>query len=213
MSQIAPQSYDDEYASCSTFWPLSPGKYVQILAKELIPDGPILDLGAGLGGNSIFLARQGKTVVAVERSAHAIRAFRENMRALPEDVQARIAIVEEDVIHYRAQQPFSAVIAYGLLHCLKDISAIRDVIEHMQECTEPRGMNVVVAITNRLPVPEVQAYLHPLVISEAFLREAYSEWSLVSFEHSVLTESHPTNKIEHQHSICRLIARNVSPRS
>jgi cyclopropane fatty-acyl-phospholipid synthase-like methyltransferase len=178
---------------------------------DLTIRGDVLDLGAGLGGNAIFLASRGIRVTAVEASPIAVQAFTRKRSALPDDVASRINIVHSDVRSFRPTQSFGAVVAYGLLHSIHQQSEVEAVVRMMQGATAAGGFNVAVAITNRIPAPACQPYLEPLVISEHFVRQLYADWSFHFFEHVVLRESHPTTNTEHEHSICRLLAAKRPP--
>jgi hypothetical protein len=77
----------------------------------------------------------------------------------------------------------------------------------MQGSTVGGGYNVVVSFTNSLPVPAVHDYLEPTLLEVGELEALYSSWQLVDSENAVIEEEHPTTKVLHKHSVCRLIAR------
>ncbi|MGD0208726.1 MAG: methyltransferase domain-containing protein [Verrucomicrobiota bacterium] len=87
--------YDQEYAACHCFWGRQPAKYIRLLVKHL-SEGRILDLGAGEGKNSLFLAERGFHIVAVECSQYAIANFKRRLREVAPSVRNRIQIVATD---------------------------------------------------------------------------------------------------------------------
>lgn len=205
--------YDAEYAQCSCFWGTSPGKFVELfLDQTLLSEGSVLDLGAGEGKNSIYLAQRGFHVTAVECSAFAIRNFRHRLETLSPTVRARITIQETDVVQADFKTDWDLVIAYGLLHCLPSMADVESVVRRMQRWTRPLGWNVVVAFTNELPVPDCQQYLEPTLLAPDSLSSLYEDWEIMALENSVLTEVHPTSKVMHTHSVCRLLARRADDR-
>lgn len=197
--------YDLEYAQCPCFWGTAPGKFVRMITRHLA-SGYVLDLGAGEGKNAIYLASLGFNVVAVECSEYALRNFRSRLQTEPPSTTGRIQIIQADVTAYVPTRRFDVVIAYGLLHCLASSSVVRNVVSTMQESTLDGGYNVVVSFTNSLPVPAVHDYLEPTLLEVGELERLYSLWQVVESENAVIEEEHPTTKVPHKHSVCRLIA-------
>lgn len=200
--------YDSEYQNCSCFWGTSPGKYVELLLKYL-KKGTVLDLGAGEGKNSIFIAQQGMTVTAVDCSVPGLKNFKKRLDEMPLDIKNRISIINSDVKQYDPSQKFDAVIAYGLLHCLPSQNDIDALITKMKSWTIDGGYNVVVSFTPHIPVPESQNYLKPTFVIPRKLLSAYEDWRILHFEEDTITETHPTTNQSHSHSLCRLLAQRV----
>ena len=201
--------YDLEYARCACFWGTAPGKYVRMVTRHL-PSGVVLDLGAGEGKNAIYLASLGFDVVAVECSEYALNNFKSRLQTESPTTRSRIQIIQADVTAYTPTREFDVVIAYGLLHCLQSPSAVVSAVRLMQGSTVEGGYNVVVSFTNSLPVPAVHDYLEPTLLEVGELESFYSSWQLVDSENAVIEEEHPTTKVLHKHSVCRLIARRPS---
>jgi len=198
--------YDTEYLKCDCFWGTQPGKFVKIIPSIAEP-GTVLDLGCGEGKNAIFLAEHGFTVLAVDCSDPALRNFRKRLSQFPQSVSERIIIIHEDARTYAPRLEFSIVIAYGLLHCLSERTSVDDLIVKMRECTREGGLNVAVAFTDALGVPDVQDYLEPTLLPVGYLESRYSDWAMVAAENEIIEETHPTSAVAHKHSLCRIIAR------
>jgi cyclopropane fatty-acyl-phospholipid synthase-like methyltransferase len=198
--------YDQEYANSDCFWGSSPAKYVLRLLEH-IKVGRVLDLGAGEGKNAIFLAERGFEVSAVDCSAYGFRNFQRRMSTLHKEVQSRIKIEQANVLEYRPQGQFDAVIAYGLLHCLPSLECVNEAVAMFKRVTSPGGFNVIATFTNKLPVPEVQSYLEPTLLPVGYLETRYADWETLSVENDILEEAHVTTKVSHRHSICRLLTK------
>jgi len=203
--------YDDEYRQCPCFWGTTPGRFVGMLTT-VVRGGTVLDLGAGEGKNAIFLASAGFEVIAVECSDYALKNFRRRLASLENEVRERLQIVQADVSGYIPAAEFDVVIAYGLLHCLSSISTVRRVVEMMQTCTRCRGFNVLATFTDDLPVPDVHGYLDATLLPRGNVEQMYAGWEVLACENTVLEEAHPTTKLLHRHSICRLMARKQESR-
>ncbi|HEV7428073.1 MAG TPA: methyltransferase domain-containing protein [Thermoanaerobaculia bacterium] len=201
--------YDVEYKNCPCFWGVEPAKYVKVLAESALPTGRqarALDLGAGEGKNAFFLRGKGYDVTAVEISRYACAHFIERM--IDEELDDGITLILGDVRSVPLEPAYDVVVAYGLLHCLSSLDEVMQVVSRMQEVSRVGGINVVSAFTNRLPVPDIQDYLSPTLLPEDHILSLYGEhWAVLRYENDILTETHPTSNVEHQHSLFRLIAR------
>ncbi|MGD1836558.1 MAG: methyltransferase domain-containing protein [Nitrososphaeraceae archaeon] len=197
--------YDVEYSKCKCFWGESPGKFV-LLIKRYLHDGTILDLGAGEGKNSIYLSQNGFKIIAIECSKFAINNFKRLLKNKP--IQD-ISIICSDVRTFETTKKFDCVIAYGLLHCLSNKTDISNLVNKMKKWTKVEGINVIVSFTAEIPIPNVQSYLNPCFIKKHELEKWYKDWEILKMEEEIINELHPTTKIEHQHSVIRLIARKL----
>jgi tellurite methyltransferase len=197
--------YDLEYMSSPCAWGKKPAKFVEILPRY-IQSGTVLDLGAGEGKNSMFLAKQGFHVTSVEISLYAVRNFINWM--LEEKLEIDLEIVKADAMKFSTDKKYDVVIAYGLLHSLPSRENIDLLVEKMKTLTKEGGLNIICTFTDVLPVPEAQEYLEPILLKPFELRDdLYGDWQILEYENGEISETHPSNNIEHQHSLCRLIAR------
>src|ERR1041385_1664756 len=85
-----PRNWDELYSDPSKL-DFTPSPLLVEFA-ELLPPGSALDLASGPGRNSLYLARLGWHVTAVDSSVAAIRLLRDRARGLP--VDARVADLE-----------------------------------------------------------------------------------------------------------------------
>lgn len=90
----------------------------------------VADIGASQGIASILLAREGKTVLAVDSDAKAIGQARDYLAAEPERVQERVTLVEADALAH----PFETG-AY-------DTVVMGEILEHL---TQPENMVKIAA--------------------------------------------------------------------
>lgn len=202
--------YDTEYKKCPCFWGSKPSKFGKLVPKY-VSSGRVLDLGAGEGKNSFYLASQGFKVIAIDISLYAIRNFINEALKKANNKKANIEninIMCADVIEWQISGKFDVIIAYGLLHCLKSKKEIKHLIDKMKEHTKRGGINVVCTFTNDIGVPKSQKYLKPTFLSDTDLKEKYyKDWKILDYETDIIEHSHPTSKKMHKHSVCRMIAK------
>lgn len=197
--------YDLEYKACPCFWGLEPGKFVKSVLKQ-ISSGKVLDLGAGEGKNAIYLAELGFNVTAVEVSSYAIDNFKSRLSKLSDEIKDRITIIHKDALALDLNEEFDLVIAYGLLHCMSSLTKVDLLIDRIKAWTSQGGLTVIVSFNDTLGVPKVQDYLEPTLLPRDYLRRRFSDFTITNYEDDIITETHPTSNIEHNHGVSRIIA-------
>ncbi len=202
--------YDKEYSKCPCFWGKEPSKYVKMIS-QYSSSGDVLDLGAGEGKNSFYLASLGFNVTAVEISTYAVKNFLNRMIEEGEknDFSDNINVICGDVkkIDNFINKKFDIIVAYGLLHCFNSRDEISEFLEKIKNLTIPGGINVISTFTDELPVPEIQDYLTPTLLKKEEIKEYYKDWEVLNYENGILEHEHPTSKTLHKHSLCRIIVR------
>lgn len=202
--------YDTEYKKCLCFWGSKPSKYSKLITKY-ISSGRVLDLGAGEGKNSFYLASLGFKVIAIDISRYAIRNFiNESIKKIDKKKSQveNIDVMCADVMDWPISGKFDVIIAYGLLHCLKSKKEIEYLIQKMKENTVRNGINVICTFTDNVDIPKSQKYLNPTFLSKSDLREKYyKDWKILNYETDIIEHAHPTSKVMHRHGVCRMIAQ------
>jgi ubiquinone/menaquinone biosynthesis C-methylase UbiE len=162
----------------------------------------VLDLGCGEGKNAARLAEIGCDVEAWDVSAAGL----ENAKKAWKKVKVHWLLKDAADLATEMRY-FQIVVAYGLLHCLAQES-IGYLIKHMQRVTVPGGFNIVVCFNNRLNSARLaHPGFEPSLLPHSFYREVYGKWDLLYCTDEDLHERHPTNNIDHIHSMTRIIAR------
>jgi SAM-dependent methyltransferase len=200
--------YDDGYRECQCFWGLEPGSYVKLLCNQL-PSAvglKVLDAGCGEGKNAAFLADRGATVEAIDVSDQALQNGRRFWNG-QSGIQWRCA----DIRHISLPSgSYDIVVAYGLLHCLPSIGELRKVLARLQDATRTLGYNVICAFNDRHQELHAHPGFSPSLLSHPEYLGYYSTgWEVIAESDLDLVEKHPHNKIEHRHSMTRILARKV----
>ncbi len=201
--------YQEEYENSACFWGKEPAKYVKYLIENLevdINNKEILDLGAGEGKNSVYLANLGAHVTSLDSSKTALSRF--CMQPHFETSKSNIKIIEKDVtkIHFK-KGSFDIIIAYGLLHCLDNKDMIFQLITEIKKWTKKDGYFIGSTFTNSIPPPHFQKYLSiNSFLNKGELKTFFKDWNILMYEDDIITETHPTSNEEHEHSLSRIIA-------
>jgi 2-polyprenyl-3-methyl-5-hydroxy-6-metoxy-1,4-benzoquinol methylase len=128
------EAWDARYAASERVWSEQPNHWVVGLVEGL-PAGTALDLGAGEGRNSLWLAENGWRVTAVDFSSVAIDRGREAPGGSRVDWQVA------DVTTYAPDRAFDLVLVC-YLHLPRPV--MRDVLARAASWVAPRGHLVVV---------------------------------------------------------------------
>lgn len=204
--------YQQEYVNTiGCFWGTQPAKYVNTIAEMLsfnLSGLAILDLGAGEGKNAVYLSNLGATVTAVDVSKIALSKF--SLQPDYGKCSDRITTVNNDILDLTFPiQRFDIIIAYGILHSLNSKADIYRMIERIKLWTKKGGYFVAATFTDLIPPPSIQEYLDvESFLKQGELQDLFRTWKIINSEDGIIKETHPTSKIEHEHSITRIIAKN-----
>jgi 2-polyprenyl-3-methyl-5-hydroxy-6-metoxy-1,4-benzoquinol methylase len=117
---------------------------VQLVAQHTIPPGRVLEVGCGEGYHAIYLASQGFTVVAIDRSRKAIQYAQDHAR------EAKVAIeflvmASQDLPSFDRQ--FDFVFDWRFFHEMTDEDERRAYIRNVAHLLVPGGKYLSVAFS------------------------------------------------------------------
>lgn len=172
---------------------------------EYLKKGKILELGAGQGRNSIWLARHGLEVDALELSDKGVadmaaRAEKEGLA-----VRARKADVRDGL-----QGEYDAVVSTYMTHHLSRDEALH-VVDAMKSHTKPGGFNVLEVFTKEGDFfkdrPDTDRFYPTL----GELRALYGDWDVLEYEEKDSTARQTKEDGSRMQNIAaRIIARRTS---
>jgi 2-polyprenyl-3-methyl-5-hydroxy-6-metoxy-1,4-benzoquinol methylase len=147
--------------------------------ENFVTSGDVLDIGAGVGHNSVYLASRGFNVLATDISAVAIERLGARAKARAVSIRTRI----HDIADEELENDFDVIICTDVLHHLQTDDAL-SVIKKIQEHTKPLGFNIIRSFTKRGSFysknPETK---NVFLDSNEELSRLYSKWTIhISFE-------------------------------
>jgi S-adenosylmethionine-dependent methyltransferase len=110
------------------------------------PPAAVLDVGGGVGHQSLPLARLGYEVVLLDSSEAMLSAAEQRLAAEPKDVRNRVRLVlgrGENASAITSGRPFEAVLCHGVLMYLTDPAPM---IEALCTCAGSNGVVSVLAL-------------------------------------------------------------------
>jgi cyclopropane fatty-acyl-phospholipid synthase-like methyltransferase len=167
----------------------------------------VLDLGAGEGGNAIYLAERGFRVDLVEASSKALQNYERRLALLPPEISARLRHMKGLAAEVRVDGPFDVVIAYGLLHCFPNRTEAERMAGYTAANVRAGGVLILSSLTDHVPADTA----HPELLSCYFpstkeLATWFQEFGLLGREVEQFTERHGAGE-EHRHEVYRALLR------
>ncbi len=145
---------------------------------EYIPEGArILEIGAGQGRNSLYLAGKGFNITATDISETGIAKIRE--KAKEADIQINTAI--ESALEAITKENFDVLVATLLLHHIEEKDA-RKLLELIKEKTNPGGLNILTDFTKTGEFYKNYKNKECLFVEEGELKELYKDWEVLHFK-------------------------------
>nr|WP_297167034.1 class I SAM-dependent methyltransferase [uncultured Dysgonomonas sp.] len=207
------EKYQIEYEQSSDcFWAKEPAKYVRLFVEKYMQNlrgFHILDLGAGEGKNAVFLANKGANVLGIDISPIALSRFSKQPNYISAKDNVKIECKDIRKCSFE-KESFDLVVAYGIFHCLTSRREIAEYISIAKSWIKKDGYFIIVTFTDEIAPPMLQSYLE----RESFLRKGeleslFEDWMILEKENGIITETHPTSKVVHEHSLVRLIAKKI----
>jgi len=184
-----------------------PSSEIIDLAAQIPHDAAVIDVGCGEGRNTLFLAKQGYDVTAVDISESGIR----KLRALADREGVVVHTEVIDMCQYSFERAFHLIISHGCLH-LVERSQWQELICRFKAHTVPGGVNVVVVFTDALPPPaDLEEYCLGL-FKEGELFSLYSDWDIEMQKSYTFEDEHP-GSLRHKHPVNKIVARKPPNKS
>ncbi len=150
-------------------------KSIIIEFADIIPKGEILDLGCGLGNNSLFLANKGFNITAVDNSNEKLAKLKSE--AEKQSLLNKINIINSDIKDFIFNKHFSAIISTDVLHFLKK-EEISTIIKEIKNHTINNGINIITVFTKNGDLKSDKMYFFENQELKAF----YDYWEIIFYE-------------------------------
>ena len=136
--------------------------------------GKVLDLGSGMGRNSLYLAQQGFDVTAVDLNVNAL----ENLADVADAEDMDLQIGTYDIASASLQSVYDWIVSTVVLMFLPS-ERVPDIIRNMQEQTAVGGYNLIVCAMDTDDAPCVMNF--PFTFKEGELKNYYQGWELIKY--------------------------------
>ena len=144
----------------------------------------VLDLGAGQGRNSLYLASLGCQISAVDTNAK----FLQDLVDISVKEKLNLNIFKHEINEANIKDTYDFIVATDVFMYLNP-TRISSVIHNMQKQTSIGGYNLIVSALNTIGVPTIP---FPFTFIENELLEYYDGWEIIKYEeYKEITKSSP----------------------
>lgn len=162
----------------------------------------MLDLGAGCGGNSIFLAQKGFQVVAIDNRFSAIQCLKKEIKKLASGSGKVLPQKLDLAKELWPSKPYGVILALNFLHFL--IHKRADfLISLMQESLKKQGVLFIRTFSHKNPHQPERYYPGPEI-----LKQKFKGFEFLEFRHYKAEDDHPPLG-RHTHWVIDLIVKKV----
>jgi len=125
-----------KYKKEAFYWSLNPSPSLKRVLSYAPKEGVALDIGAGEGRNSIFLAKKGFHVVAVDKIPEGLEKL-ENF-AKKQNLSIETHVLDIENFHFPSQK-YSLVLSVAALDFMR-FSSFRNIIKKVEDSLLPQGV-------------------------------------------------------------------------
>ncbi|MGT2667567.1 SAM-dependent methyltransferase TehB [Streptococcus rifensis] len=147
---------------------------VHYTAPFLAPNSKILDLGSGRGRNSLYLARLGHEVTALDVDQDALTLLKE----MAEAENLPMTIAPYDINMANLTESYDAIISTVVFMGLNP-DRVPAILQNMQEQTKPGGYNLIVCAMDTASTPCPMPF--SFTFKEGELRQYYRDWEFIKY--------------------------------
>lgn len=153
--------------------------------KKYLEKGSVLDLGAGDGRNSLYLAEQGFSVTAIDFSDVAIS----KLENLAEEKNLKITTAVSDVTDLTIENSYEVILAIQLFHNLTKAEVL-NLIEKIKAQTKDGGLNILEFITPDSDFYDLTWDLGKFYATKEEILGLYPDWQLLESENRSWEATH-----------------------
>lgn len=154
-----------------------PAEQVAHVSKYM-KTGSALELGAGQGRNSLYLASKGFKTTAIDISPIGIESINKEAHNRGVILDAKVG----DITTLEINDSYDVIISIFVLHHLTDSQAL-DLIKKMQIKTNPGGLNVFNVFMNQGDLMQDRE-LDSFYLKPGELRDLYQGWEILEYNES-----------------------------
>jgi tellurite methyltransferase len=201
MQQMDKEELQEIYKQDAYYWGKEPNNLVQMVPQYALARGYAVDLGAGEGRDSVYLAQQGYQVLAVDTATAGLdKAVR-----LAKELGVTLDVQEGDINDFRPLRHVDLLYSIGALQYVRPNRRGEQFVQWKKN-TSPGGLHVLFAF-NEHPDVEIapdwgrNEFLYAL----GELQAHYTDWEML-YEKTYIFDC-ASSGIPHHHAATMLIVR------
>ena len=157
--------FDEQYKTNTSYWGDEPSSSIRDYAPYFRRD-TILDIGAGDGRNTLYLASLGFRVSALDISRTGLQNLMQ--KAKDGEVEALITPIIADFVQYEPEKSYDNIITNFALHFVGSAN-IQHVLEKIATATAPGGLAIINDFTPNGPLAKKpENYITPEILQDFY---------------------------------------------
>jgi len=209
-----------EYKKNNYYWGLEPAKILKKYSRVALKKGTALDIGCGEGRNSVFLAKNGFTVDAVDKEKSGINKLE---KLIVGNNINNINVFPIDILKFKFNKKYDLILAYHSLDFLK-LSEIKKLIKKIKKSVNSNGLIIMSVFSvkdllyikavkilkkkeiekNTFYFPKLKTYRHFFTKEE--IKELFKGWEIIHLQQREICDEHGSAE-KHKHNIIEFIAK------
>lgn len=170
---MSKEKYEKIYSEHECVFGLEPTPIVKKIPKY-IASGKVIDLGAGEGRNSLFLAEKGLEVTAIDSASVAV----EKLKKFAKDRKVKLNALVGDVRTLEIPEGEDLILAILIFHHFSRQEAL-ETIEKMKVATREGGLNVLNVIKKDSDFYRNDPSTDRFYVEQGELEQIYKDWEIL----------------------------------
>ena len=195
--------YEERYKSKDYYWGIEPNRLCYDIMRLKPPTKPykVLDIGCGEGKDSVFLARNGYRVSAMDITENGL----EKGRMLAEKCNTYVDFFKGDICDYKLTEDFDIILCSGVFHFVKP-ELRSEIMNDLKKHTTKGGINAFNVFVKKPFVKRFPEKENRFEWKSGEMFTYYHDW----YFHKMDEELFDCNSggIPHQHCMDIMIAEN-----
>jgi len=183
------------------YWGKDPNELAKRILNVVTPPKKVVDIGAGEGRDSVFLAQQGFDVLAMDIAPAGL----DKIVRLAEEFDTHLHTLEANINDVVFSDAFDVVYSIGALQYIEPDNRSRQ-FEHFKAVTNASGIHVLFAFMNHPDVDIAPDWgQNEYLYQPQELENYYQGWNILEQE-QIIFDCNSSN-IPHQHAADILVAQ------
>ena len=196
---IEKYKYDNIYKKHNTFFlkRIIHKNELDVLIKKL-NNGKVLDLGVGVGAESIYLAKKGFDITAIDISKFGLIRLQD----IAKQKNLSIRTIVADLENYVIDEFYDGIISFYTIQFLNK-KRIDSLIKNIKKNTKKGGINIIAVFREGDSTQKKSNYYF---FKDGMLKGYYKNWKIISYNEKEILDDNYCKP--HIHKIAIVIAEN-----
>lgn len=193
-------NYDKIYLNSDISKNITPSQTINLIWKNFLPGGSILDLGCGQGHDSLFLAKNNFSVTAIDSSEVAIN----QIKAKKSD---NLGLICSDISDFEiVKDKYDVITCRNVLNLLNKDKAL-EIVNSIKNNSKI-GSYIIIEVFTKNDPSFVSDNKFNCYFEEQELLKIFSDFKVVYYlENIILDNGHPGFETPHKHGVSKIIVQ------